>query len=46
MYSTAAMKPASSSKGCVPVSKRWPSGSVGAGRTLYGRHDSISSAPA
>ena len=27
----------------VPVSKRLPSGSIGAGRTLYGRHDSISS---
>ena len=36
-YSTAATKPASSSCGSVPVSKRRPGGSFGAGRTLYGR---------
>ena len=43
MYSTAATKPASSSCCCVPCSKRLPTGSSAAGRTLYGRHDSSSS---
>ncbi len=38
------MNPASSSCASVPVSKRAPSGSDGAGRTLYGRHESSSSA--
>jgi hypothetical protein len=33
-----ALNPASSSYGCVPVSKLRPSGLVGAGRALYGRH--------
>ena len=43
MYSTAAMKPASSSCASVPVSKRAATGSSGAGRTLYGRHERRSS---
>ena len=42
-YSTAAMKPESSSCASVPVSKRWPNGKLGAGRTLYGRQLSSSS---
>ena len=42
-YSTAATNPASSSCGSVPVSKRCPSGSFAAGRTLYGRQRSSSS---
>ncbi len=33
-----ALNPASSSYDCVPVSKLRPSGLVGAGRALYGRH--------
>src|SRR6266566_3716099 len=43
MYSTAATKPASSSCGSVPVSKRCPNGSSAAGLTLYGRQRSRSS---
>ncbi len=39
-----ALKPASSSYGSVPVSKLRPSGRAGAGRALYGRHCSITSA--
>ncbi len=39
-----ALKPASSSYGSVPVSKLRPSGLVGAGRALYGRHCPITSA--
>jgi hypothetical protein len=39
-----ALNPASSSYGSVPVSKLRPSGLVGAGRALYGRHCPITSA--
>ena len=39
-----ALKPASNSYGCVPVSNRRPKGVLGAGRALYGRHRSITSA--
>ena len=38
-----ALNPASSSYGSVPVSKLRPSGLVGAGRALYGRHCPITS---
>jgi len=39
-----ALNPANSSYGCVPVSKLRPSGLVGAGRALYGRHCSVTPA--
>ncbi len=42
-YAIVAENPASSSYGAVPGSKLRPTGSTGAGRALYGRHDSSSS---
>ena len=42
-YARVAEKPASSSYGAVPTSKRRPTGSDAAGRALYGRQDSSSS---